>query len=342
MSTEVMQILAYLIVGAAVVLYVVLDGFDLGVGILQIFAGKDHNRRIFLNSIGPFWDGNEVWLIAVIGALFVAFPDVYAVLLSGFYLLIIIMLFGIVTRAFSIEFRSKEESLKWRYFWDAVFWFASVVITFAAGVLLGNLLLGVPVDKNRELFISLSAIFHPYSIYIGIFALSLFAMHGNMFLLIKTEDELQTKLYRFAKVLVPLFYLLFIGATIWTWIALPRITSIFLKYPVFFIIPAVLVVSMIMIPLALKAKKPGYGFLFSMTTITLLFVLCLVGTFPNMLPSTLDYMNNSLTLYNASAQRTTLIVTLFIAVIGLPLVFLYGYILYRVFRGKTKLTDHSY
>ena len=151
MSIEVLQILAYLIVGAATVLYVVLDGFDLGVGILQIFAGKDDNRRIFLNSIGPFWDGNEVWLIAIVGALFVAFPDVYAILLSGFYLLIMVLLLGIILRAVAIEFRSKEESLTWRYFWDTVFWFASVIMTFTAGVLLSNLMTGLPITADREL-----------------------------------------------------------------------------------------------------------------------------------------------------------------------------------------------
>jgi cytochrome bd ubiquinol oxidase subunit II len=342
MSTELMQILVYLIVGAAVVLYVVLDGFDLGVGILQIFAGKDQDRRIFLNSIGPFWDGNEVWLIAIVGALFVGFPDVYAVIMSGFYLLIILMLFGLILRAVSIEFRSKEESLTWRYFWDAAFWLASVVITFCAGVILGNLLLGVPVDKNREMFVSFTGLFHNYSMFLGLFAISLFAMHGNIFLLMKTEGELQEKLHRFTHFLVPAFYVLFVLATIWTWGAIPRITDIFLKYPIYFIIPVVMVISMALISFFIKKKRYGYSFLFSMTTIVLLFTLCLVGTFPNMVPSSLDYLHNSLTIYNSSAQRTTLIVTLFIAVIGLPLVFLYGYILYRVFRGKTRLTNHSY
>ena len=197
MSIELLQILAYLIVGAATTLYVVLDGFDLGVGILQIFAGKDQNRRVFLNSIGPFWDGNEVWLIAIVGSLFVAFPDVYSVLLSGFYLLIMAMLLGVILRAVAMEFRSKEESLFWRYSWDGIFWFASVVITFTAGVLLSNLLIGVPITKERELYISLKEVFNPYSIFVGFFALSLFALHGNIFLLMKTEGELQERLYKF-------------------------------------------------------------------------------------------------------------------------------------------------
>ncbi|MCH9811914.1 cytochrome d ubiquinol oxidase subunit II [bacterium] len=342
MSIEVMQILCYLIVGAAVVFYVVLDGFDLGVGILQIFAGKDKDRRIFLNSIGPFWDGNEVWLIAIVGALFVAFPDVYAILLSGFYLLIMLMLLGIITRTVAIEFRSKEESLTWRYFWDTVFWAASTIITFTAGVLLANLLVGVPVTAERELYISLIDVFSPYAIYVGIFAISLFAMHGNIFLLLKTEGELQEKLHNYAKIIIPCFYLLFIGATIWTWTMIPRITSIFVEQPVFFIVPAVLALSMLAIPYFLFKKQYGYTFLCSMLTITLFFVLTLIGTFPNMIPSSLHYLENTLTLYNASAQKTTLAITLIIAVIGIPMILLYGAILYTIFRGKTKLTDHSY
>lgn len=342
MSIELMQILAYLIVGAAVVFYVVLDGFDLGVGILQIFAGKDRDRRIFLNSIGPFWDGNEVWLIAIVGALFVAFPDVYAILLSGFYLLIMLMLLGLITRAVAIEFRSKEESLAWRYTWDAIFWLASVIITFSAGVLLGNLLLGVPITSERELYLSFLDNFHPYSIFMGIFAIALFAMHGNIFLLTKTEGDLQKKLHGYAAFIIPLFYLFFIAATIWTWAAVPRITGVFLDYPAFFIVPGCLVMVMGFIPYFLTTKRYGYTFLFSMIAIILLFSLTLIGTFPNMIPSSLDYAQNTLTIYNASAQRMTLGVTLIIAVIGIPLVIFYGIILYTIFRGKTVLTDHSY
>jgi cytochrome d ubiquinol oxidase subunit II len=342
MSIELMQILAYLIVGAAVVFYVVLDGFDLGVGILQIFAGDDKDRRIFLNSIGPFWDGNEVWLIAIVGALFVAFPDVYAVLLSGFYLLIIFMLLGIMTRAVAIEFRSKEESLAWRYTWDAIFWLASVMITFSAGMLLGNLLRGVPITADRELYFAFSANFNAYSVFMGFFAIALFAMHGNIFLLTKTEGDLQKKLHGYATLLIPIFYLFFIAATALTWITVPRITGVFLDYPVFFIVPAALVVAMGCIPYFLTTKRYGYTFLFSMIAIVFLFSLALIGTFPNMIPSSLDYMDNTLTIYNASAQRLTLAVTLIIAVIGIPMVIVYGIILYTVFKGKTVLTDHSY
>jgi cytochrome d ubiquinol oxidase subunit II len=342
MPTEMLQILAYLIVGASVALYVVLDGFDLGVGLLQIFAGKDEHRRILLNSIGPFWDGNEVWLIAIFGALFVAFPDVYAVLLSGFYLLIMLMLLGFIIRGVAIEFRSKEKSLRWRYFWDGAFWFSSMIITFSLGVILGNLLLGVPITVEREMDLPMSEVFHPYSVFIGMFAISLFATHGSLFLLMKTEGELQHRLHNFAKYLIPLFYFFFVTATIWTWETVPHITEAFIEQKIFFIAPAVLIFFMACLPIALAKKRYGYCFLSSMITIVLLFLLIVIGTFPDMIPSSLDYSRNTLTLYNASSQRTTLIVTMFIAAFGIPLVFLYGTILYTIFRGKTRLTDHSY
>ena len=342
MSTQVLQILAYLIVGASVALYVVLDGFDLGVGILQVFVGKDENRRILLNSIGPFWDGNEVWLIAIFGALFVAFPDVYAILLSGFYLLIMLMLLGFIIRGVAIEFRSKEKSLTWRYFWDGAFWLASVIITFSLGVMLGNLLVGVPVNAEREMIISFSEIFHPYSIFMGMFAISLFATHGAIFLLMKTEGELQEKLHGFAKYLTPLFYFFFLTATVWTWGSVPRMTAAFITYKFFFLVPLVMLIFMGLLPFSLSTRRYGYSFISSMATIVFLFLLVLIGTFPNMIPSSIDYASNSLTIYNSSAQRITLIVTMFIAAMGLPLVFLYGTILYTIFKGKTQLTDSSY
>ena len=342
MSDQFLQILVYLLLGGTIVFYVILDGFDLGVGSLQIFAGSDHDRRIFLNSIGPFWDGNEVWLIAIVGILLVGFPPVYAAILSGFYTLIMIMLFGIILRAVAIEFRSKEESKIWRYTWDFVFWFSSIIITFSAGVLLGNLLIGVPVDYNGDIYINFSEIFRGYPIFIGMLAISLFAMHGNLFLLIKTEAELQEKLHQFAFYTISLFYFFFIASTIWTWGMLGNITMIYLQYKIFFLIPLVLIILMAFIPVLVHKKRYGYAFFVSMSTITLLFLLPLIGTFPNMVPSNLDYDSNTLTVFNASSERLTLIITLIVAATGIPLVLTYGYILYRIFHGKTQVTDHSY
>ena len=176
----------------------------------------------------------------------------------------------------------------------------------------------------------------------GIFAISLFALHGNIFLLMKTEGHLQEKLGKFMFFTFPIFVVCFLITTIWTWMTMPRLTSVFVAHKMFLILPLILVIVMTLVPYVALKKRYGYSFLLSMIMITLFFLLTLVGTFPNMIPSTIDYTHNTLTLYNASAQRTTLVVTMIIAASGLPLVFMYGGIIYTIFRGKTKLTDYSY
>ena len=342
MSLEILQILVYCLLGIAVTFYVVLDGFDLGVGSLQIFAGEDRNRRIFLNSIGPFWDGNEVWLIVIVGVAFVGFPDVYASLLSGFYELLMIFICGIVFRAVAIEFRSKLPSLRWRYTWDFIFWFASLVITFGAGIALANLIKGVPIDADRELYYPFHKLFVPYSVFFGFFSIFLFAMHGNIFLLFKTDGYVQDRLRAWAPYTLSLFIVTFIVLTFWTWIECPHMLDHFVTYPLFFIVPVILICAIIAMCFFIAKHSYGWSFLMSMITIILLFSLFAIGTFPNIVISTLGSGALSLTLFNASSSYLTLSITLIIACIGIPLVLGYGWLLYHIFRGKTELHDQSY
>lgn len=336
------QFLCYLVVGAATVMYVILDGFDLGVGALHLLVQKDEHRRKFLNSIGPFWDGNEVWLIAIAGGLFAAFPDVYAVIFSGFYLLVMLMLCGIIFRGISIEFRSKLEEPFWRQSWDVVFWFSSLAITFFIGLLLGNLIKGVPVDHNREMYYSFSELFTPYPMMVGILSIFLFAMHGNQFLLMKTEGELQEKVRKWVPYTTTLFYAFFILTTIWTWMRFPFMLDNLQMYPFLWVLPILLVLCAIATPFFMSKERYGWSFIFSMLTIGFLFIVFGVGTYPFMVISTIDPINLSLTFMNAAAAYTTLKVVLVVVIIGLPLVFLYGSILYHIFRGKVELSDHSY
>lgn len=342
MALEVLQVLWYLVIVAAVIFYVMLDGFDLGVGALQIFGGSDKNRRIFLNSIGPFWDGNEVWLIIIVGGLFVGFPDVYAVTLSGFYMLFMAFLCGVVFRAVAIEFRSKLESPVWRGAWDFVFWLSSLGITFGAGVVLGNLVQGVPIDATREIYMPVSALFFPYSIFIGILSIFLFAFHGNVFLLMKTEGSVQKRLKNFLFVTAPLYLGFLLAATTWTWISYPYMTDRFREFHSFLLLPiGFLALIITTIVLCIK-NRYGWAFLFSMLSIAALFSLFAVGTFPNLVISSIDKALYSLDLYNSSASELTLIIALIIAVIGVPLVLGYGWLLYHVYKGKTVLHEHSY
>ncbi|MBS0584920.1 MAG: cytochrome d ubiquinol oxidase subunit II [Verrucomicrobia bacterium] len=342
MPLEILQLAWYTVVVIAIIFYVILDGFDLGVGSLQLFIKGDTERRICLNSIGPFWDGNEVWLIAIGGGLFVGFPDVYASVFSGFYVLLMIYLAGIIFRACAIEFRSKHTSNLWRKTWDTVFWFSSLTITFGSGILLGSFVQGVPLNASREIYLSFWSLFTRYTVGMGLMAVFLFAMHGNHFLLLKTEGELQARIYKLFPWTTALFLITFTIMTIWTWSLFPYMGALFIEMPLFWFLPGLLIGAFCAKIWASIKGRYGLSFFFSMLTISLLFLLFVAGTFPNMVISSIDRDLYSLTLYNSSSTATTLKVALMIAFIGVPLVLLYGYILYATFRGKTRLHDHSY
>ncbi len=342
MNYEILQVLWYMVVGAAVIFYVMLDGFDLGVGSIHFFARTDRDRRIFLNSIGPFWDGNEVWLIVIGGALFVGFPDVYAVAFSGFYTMLMILLAGIIARVCGIEFRSKLESTTWRAFWDGVFCFSSIAMTFGIGVILGNLVQGIPIDANRELDYAFWSLFTPYTIGIGLLSIALFAMHGNNFLLMKTEGDLQDDLRKKSPFFILAFVLLLVVMTLWTWNMHSYMLDRYITHPYFVLAPILFAFLLVMMAKSLSRHKYGLAFVYSMLSIAFLFSLFAIGTFPNLMISSINKELYSLTLFNASASITTLEVACTIAVIGIPLVLAYGFCLYYIFHGKTKLHDHSY
>src|SRR3989344_4235601 len=140
----------YFVMGFSVLAYTVLDGFDLGVGALHLFARGDTQRRTFLNAIGPVWDGNEVWIVIVMGGMFAGFPNVYATIFSGFYTLLMFLIAGLMFRAAAIEFRSKQESPGWRSLWDIVFSFASILVAFVRGLMMGNMIVGVPLNAMQD------------------------------------------------------------------------------------------------------------------------------------------------------------------------------------------------
>ncbi|MCX7868855.1 MAG: cytochrome d ubiquinol oxidase subunit II, partial [Terrimicrobiaceae bacterium] len=175
----------FVLVGVLFTGYAVLDGFDLGVGTLHLFARKDEHRRLFLNSIGPVWDGNEVWLVTGGGGLFAAFPEVYATVFSGFYIPFMLLLVALIFRAVAIEFRSKEAWPWWRGMWDVAFAAASVLAAFLIGVAMGNVVRGVPIGPDREFAGTFLGMLNPYSLFFGVTTVSLFAMHGAIYLAMK-------------------------------------------------------------------------------------------------------------------------------------------------------------
>ena len=184
----------FLLVGVLFGGYAILDGFDLGVGILLPWIKGDENRRILYNAIGPVWDGNEVWLVTGGGALFAAFPEVYATVFSGFYLAFMLLLWALIFRAVAIEFRSKERWIWWRRMWDLGFSCGSTLAAFLIGVAMGNIAWGVPLDRNHEFAGTFFGLLHPYALWMGLTTVGLFAMHGAIYLHLKTEGLLQARI----------------------------------------------------------------------------------------------------------------------------------------------------
>lgn len=337
-----LEILWYLVIGAAMVFYTILDGFDLGVGSLHLFARTDEQRRLFLNSIGPVWDGNEVWIVIVIGGLFAGFPNVYASIFSGCYNLLMFLIAGLIFRACAIEFRSKQESPGWRSLWDVVFSISSILVAFVLGLLLGNAILGMPIDSNQNFVGEFSDFFHPYAILIGIFSVALFSLHGAIFLLMKTEGEAHQVLLHWVGKVIGFFLFWYAVVTFATLLYVPRMTDRFKAEPWLFIFPVLSLLAIGNIYYQLKKNNNGWAFLSSCASIFFLLVLYGLGTYPVLVLSTIDPANNSLIIFDTASSQATLKNLLIVVALGLPLVLLYMAYVYRVFHGKVKLHSSSY
>jgi cytochrome d ubiquinol oxidase subunit II len=336
-----LNILWFGLLGILLTGYAILDGFDLGVGIIHLAARDDNERRIFLNSIGPIWDGNEVWLVTFGGAMFAAFPEVYATVFSAFYLPFMILLFALIFRAVSIEFRGKVTHRAWRHFWDFCFFAASAVSTLLFGVAIGNAIGGLPIDAQKEFAGSLLDLLQPYPLVVGAFAVALFAMHGSIYLYLKTEGELQQRIHGWMWRTFGIFLALYMLTTILTLIGHPEVTRNFKQAPWVWIVVLLNVLAIANIPRAIFHNKPAYAFVSSSCTIAALLFLFGVALFPNMAVSTLNPQWN-LTIYNAASSHKTLAIMRNIAFCGMPFVAAYTATVYWVFRGKVQLGKFSY
>ena len=336
-----LNILWFGILGVLLTGYAILDGFDLGVGIIHLAARTDTERRIFLNSIGPIWDGNEVWLVTFGGAMFAAFPEVYATVFSAFYLPFMILLFALILRAVSIEFRGKVTHDSWRRFWDFGFFLASTLATLLFGVAIGNAMGGLPIDATKEFTGSFFDLVRPYPLVVGVFAVALFAMHGSIYLYLKTEGELQQRIHGWMWRTFGVFLALYMLTTILTLINYPLATRNFVRAPWVWIVVFLNVLAIANIPRAIHHNKPLYAFVSSSATIAALLFLFGVALFPNMVVSTLNPAWN-LNIYNAAASQKTLGIMRIIAVCGMPFVLTYTATIYWVFRGKVQLGKFSY
>jgi cytochrome d ubiquinol oxidase subunit II len=341
MSYEVYQVIWYLLVGVLLTGYAILDGFDLGVGALHLFTRGDTNRRIFLNAIGPFWDGNQVWLVTGGGALFAAFPHVYATAFSGFYLAFILLLFTLVFRGVSIHVRSLRARVAWRGFWDWAFSLSSILASFLIGVALGNIAWGVPLEENFRYQGNLLQQLHPYALLVGVTVVALFMMHGAIYLVMKTEGDLNRQVRGWVRPTIIFFIIMYVMTTMATLLYLPRLAEPFRQYPVLFLVPAASVLAIANIPREVHRDRTFFAFLSSVAAIFFLLALFGIGMFPELIHARPD-AQHSMTAYNASSSLKTLRVMLVMAVIGMPLVLGYTFHIYRVFRGKVELDSMSY
>lgn len=331
----------FLVFGAVITGYAILDGFDLGAGALHLFLKKEKSRRIALNAIGPVWDGNEVWLVIGGGALFAGFPVAYAAIFSAFYLPAMIFLIGLIWRAVAIEFRSKEPGPKWRLTWDIVYNFACVVVTLSLGLMLGNVALGLPLNEQKEFAGSMGTFFNPFSMLVALTTLALFMTHGAIYLAMKTEDRLYTKLTILAKNFNIFFLVVFALTTLYTLLYIPHMSDKIRSNPANFIFPAVMLLAIANIPRQLKKGNYGYAFISSSVTIAALLVAVAVEVFPYLLYAS-NNPANSITIDNAAASEKTMKILLLIAAIGTPLVGIYTSFVFWTFKGKVKLDETSY
>ncbi|WKZ69426.1 MAG: cytochrome d ubiquinol oxidase subunit II [Melioribacteraceae bacterium] len=331
----------FILIGVLLTGYAILDGFDLGVGSLHLLVKDDTERRLMINSIGPVWDGNEVWLVTGGGALFAAFPHVYATVFSGFYTAFMLLLAGLIFRAVAIEFRSKRPSKRWRNAWDIAFSVSSILIALLMGVALGNIITGVPLGADKEFAGNFWSLINPYTVMVGITTVALFMMHGSIYAVLKTEGELQKRLSGWVNNTIIFFVIMYVTTTMATLIYYPHMIDHFKDSPALFLVAILNMLAIANIPREIHHKREFRAFLSSAASIAALLALFALGLFPNIVLSNPN-PEFSLNIYNAASSQKTLNIMLIMAIIGIPFVLAYTISIYWVFRGKVKLNAMSY
>ncbi len=337
-----LNLIWFALVGILFTGYAMLDGFDLGIGALHLFTKKDEERRLMLNAIGPVWDGNEVWLVTGGGALFAAFPNVYATVFSGFYLALMLLLAALIFRAVAIEFRSKQPMPWWRQMWDIGFAAGSVLSSLLIGVALGNIAWGLPIDDRGEFAGTFLGLLTPYPLLVGVTTVALFMMHGAIYGVMKTEGELHDKLRVWAMRCIIGFVICAVTLTMATLLFVPHLAARVRAHPWLFTIALANMLSIANIPREFHHGRDGRAFLSSCAAMLTLMLLFALNMFPDLIYSLPPYAGNSMTVYNAASSPKTLGIMLVIACIGVPVVLAYTVSIYWIFRGKVKLDRMSY
>jgi cytochrome d ubiquinol oxidase subunit II len=331
-----LNFLWFLLLGALLTGYAILDGFDLGVGILHPLARTDQERRTAISAIGPIWDGNEVWLVTFGGALFAAFPEAYATIFEAFYTAFMLLLFCLIFRAVSLEFRGKVHSDAWRRMWDFAFFASSTVATMLFGVAVGNGLQGIALNERGEYVGTFLDLLKPYPLLVGAMTVSMFALHGALYLHLKTEGRTQRLFDRWIWHTWGIYQVLWTLTTMATLMFIPAAIPNFERAPWAAGIVVLNVLAVANIPRAAFNQRMGQAFFSSCVMIACQVVLVGIALFPNLVTASNagEAGVQSLTIHNAASSEHTLGIMAVIALIGVPLVLTYTAIVYWTFRGK--------
>lgn len=330
-----LNILWFILITVLFVGFFFLEGFDYGVGALIPVLGKDDDeRRVVLNTIGPFWDGNEVWLITAGGAMFAAFPHVYATMFSGFYLALFLILLTLILRATGIEFRSLKPGAAWRKNWDMVIAISSILSAILWGVAVSNLVIGVPIDENMQYAGSFFTLLRPFCLLGGVMMALIFLYHGACYIMLKAgDDAVLTRAQALAEKLGPVMIVVTVAWVVWAFFASTMFSSVLALIAV-----ALAAVSMILSFLFTKKKASGKAFIFIGLAIAFCVVGVFAGMFPNIMISTIDPAY-SLDIYNAASSPKTLSLMTKVAFTMVPIVLAYQIWSFYVFRSRvTKKT----
>jgi cytochrome d ubiquinol oxidase subunit II len=326
-----LNILWFILIAVLYVGFFVLEGFDFGVGMLLPFLGKnDNERRAVINTIGPHWDANEVWLITAGGATFAAFPHWYATLFSGFYVALFLLLVGLIVRGVAFEFRSKDENPKWRSLWDWAIFTGSFLSALLLGVAFANLTRGLPINAEMTYTGGFWYLLNPYGLLGGVFAVAICLLHGAMFLSLKTTDEL---LARVNGIAVRLWWIALAVGVLFIVGSLLLVDGFTARLGVGIAVPVLGMVALVVAYLFIRREKYGWAFGMTAATILLAVVAHFVSIFPNVMISTTDPAY-SLTIYNASSSPYTLQVMSIVALIFVPVMLGYQIWTYYTFRKR--------
>ncbi len=337
----VLQSLWFFLWGLLWALYFMTDGFDLGIGALYPILGKtDQDKNTMINAMGPLWDGNEVWLLTAGGVTFAAFPLVYSVMFSSLYTALMLILFALIIRGVSFEFRNKVDHPVWVKVWDACIFIGSIAPAILFGVAFANIFKGIPIDDQGIYQGNLFTLLNPYGLLGGVLFLLLFVQHGANWIVIRSEGDLHDRAHKMAKGIWPVLTVVAVIFLVASWFATPLYQN-YLTRPILFVVIIVTVAALLSVRLFLHQKHEFKAWFASALTIVGATFFGVIGLYPNLFPSSIDPAY-SLTAHNASSSPLTLKIMLVVVILFVPLVLAYQIWTYNLFKGKVKQEDFMY